>query len=83
MQRKALGLGVRRSEIGLSHLKVVILRKKHIRNNIALWLRTWELEPHCLGLNFDRVTSPLSVSFSSSVKWGEHTPYFTGFYCDN
>lgn len=37
--RKPLSLGVRRSETELEHLKVVRLRKKCMRNNIALWLQ--------------------------------------------
>lgn len=52
-QRKPLGLGVRRPEIGLSHLKVVILRKKHKRNNTALGFTAWELETHCLRWNLE------------------------------
>lgn len=53
MQRKPLGLGVRRPEIGLSYLKVVILRKKHKRNNTALGFTAWELETHCLRWNLE------------------------------
>lgn len=60
VQRKLLGLGS--SEIGLSHLKGVML-KKHKRNNIALWLIAWELEPHCLGSTLELVTYLLVSQF--------------------